>query len=146
MALQPLSPAIPAMANSKTEASRLPPRRSLPARGNSSSASEIGASLPQKPPPRPRAAEATGNWMFNATVAAPEPAGTLAGEKLAVAPAGRPLAENAIAFANVPAPFAGLTVTVSPTVPPGCTAAELFVPLATPMVKSVVADGLMLSV
>jgi hypothetical protein len=101
MAPQPLSEAIaamPAIATSRTEAIRLPPRRSLPAIGNSSSASEIGPTLPQKLPPMPPAAEAAGNWMFNATVAAPEPAGVLVGEKLAVAPAGRPLADKAIAL------------------------------------------------
>ena len=77
-----------------------------------------------------------GNWMVSVTVVVPEPAGTVAGEKTAVAAAGRPLADSAIALGNAPAPFAGLMVKVSSAVPPGITVAALLMPLATVMVKS----------
>jgi hypothetical protein len=74
--------------------------------------------------------------MVSVTVVVPDPAGTLAGEKTAVASAGSPVADNAMAYGKAPAPFAGLTVKVTTAVPPDGTVAELLAPLATLMVKS----------
>lgn len=139
---QPLSPAIaamPDMSNNSTETSlpsRLPLRRSMPAKGNSRNANESGASLPMLLPAGCAAAEARGNCMVSVTVVVPDPAGTLAGEKTAVASAGSPVADNAMAYGKAPAPFAGLTVKVTTAVPPDGTVAELLAPLATLMVKS----------
>jgi hypothetical protein len=86
-------------------------------------------------------AEARGNLDGQAyAVVVPEPAGTLTGEKTAAAPAGRPLADSAIAFGKDAGPVRradgeALPGRFHPAAPsPRCSA-----PLATPMVKSVAA-------
>ena len=95
-------------------------RRNLLAMGNSNSANENGARRPTMPPAGCVTDEACGNWMVSVTMVVPEPAGTLFGEKIAVAPAGRPLADRAMALGKTAAPFAGLMVKVIPAVPPAC--------------------------
>jgi hypothetical protein len=76
-----------------------------------------------------------GTVTVSVTLVGPDPAGTLAGENVPVAPVGSPATVNVIALAEVP-PLGGVTDMVYVACPPGLTVDDVEPPLGGPNVKS----------
>jgi hypothetical protein len=77
----------------------------------------------------------TGTFTVSVTGVAPAPAGTVAGENVAVAPAGSPVTVRSIAAENV-SPLAGVRTSEYVALPPGVVVAVVEPPLDGPTVKS----------
>jgi hypothetical protein len=79
-------------------------------------------------------------WMLSVTAVAGLPAATVAGEKVAVAPGGRPLTLKLIASGRMVAPVPGLSIRLKLAVPPGVVLAVLLpepVPRVNPAIATV---------